>query len=335
MPDVKRPMHGGREKDGLAARAARLVVASFYGDCGTTAGMKKAVFKEPLTRKKGCNNHVGIAGKKCAQVVCLADVPGVYGLGRRLVRHAGQNPARDPHRYGDTTKPLSGIRRQIRKAPWAGNGSRGLAEGLRWSPVPRHPVTRKYLAPQDSIGWLADIMESIAAAKELMFALGAGLYLLWDRWRRLKEDEEREAVRLQKEHLDSFLQQTLRIEAEQMDTTNPEALERFLDDITKLKLQALERLTHEHLRGDRIFSIFLMQCANLISKIQLKIVTYGSNPPISLDDSRRPHRDRGSYCRNSATGIYTIQHLVDDSPCRSAIEVPAASPSARSGPASP
>ena len=62
-----------------------------------------------------------------------------------------------------------------------------------------------------------------------------------------------------------------------MDTTDPETLERFLDEITKIKLQALEELTHEDLRGDRTFSIFLMQCANLISKIQLKIVTYGPN----------------------------------------------------------
>jgi len=150
-------------------------------------------------------------------------------------------------------------------------------EALEWSPVPRHPVARRYFDPQDSIGWLASVLESIAATKELLFALGAGLYLLWDRWRRLKEKEEREAVRIQKEHLDTFLQQTLRIEAEQMDTTDPETLERFLDEITKIKLQALEELTHEDLRGDRTFSIFLMQCANLISKIQLKIVTYGPN----------------------------------------------------------
>jgi len=150
-------------------------------------------------------------------------------------------------------------------------------DALEWSPVPRHPVARRYFDPQDSIGWLASVLESIAAAKELLFALGASLYLLWDRWRRLKEREEREAVRTQKEQLDTFLKETLRIEAEQMDTTDPERLEWFLDEITKIKLRALEQLTHEELRGDRTFSIFLMQCANLISKIQLKIVTYGSN----------------------------------------------------------
>jgi TRAP transporter TAXI family solute receptor len=147
---------------------------------------------------------------------------------------------------------------------------------LDWAPVPQHPVSRRYFDPQDRIGWLASVMESIAATKELLFALGAGLYLLWDRWRRLKEREERESVRRQKEHLDTFLQRTLRIEAEQMDTKEPEKLQGFLDQITKITLQALTELTHEDLRGDRTFSIFLMQCANLISKIQLKIVTYGT-----------------------------------------------------------
>ena len=52
--------------------------------------------------------------------------------------------------------------------------------------------------------------------------------------------------------------------------TDPARLNKFLDEITEIKLKALEQLTDETLRGDRVFSIFLMQCANLINKLQFK-----------------------------------------------------------------
>ena len=74
---------------------------------------------------------------------------------------------------------------------------------------------------------------------------------------------------------DRFLSQTLRIERAQMDATSVDQLHTFLDEVTEIKLQALNELTHEDLRGDRSFGIFLMQCANLISKIQLKIIDQG------------------------------------------------------------
>ena len=60
-----------------------------------------------------------------------------------------------------------------------------------------------------------------------------------------------------------------------MTTTDIEKLQKYLDDVTRIKLKALHEFTEEELRGDRSFSIFLTQCANLISKIQLKIVSQG------------------------------------------------------------
>jgi hypothetical protein len=149
---------------------------------------------------------------------------------------------------------------------------------LDWSPVPLHPVARRYFDPQDRVGWVANVMESLAATKELLFAFGAALYLLWDRWRRLKEREHRALVQAEKDRLDAFLEQTLKIEAAQMDTTDVMELGDFLDDVTRIKLRALQELTNEELRGDRTFSIFLLQCANLINKIQMKIVTHASGP---------------------------------------------------------
>jgi len=145
-----------------------------------------------------------------------------------------------------------------------------------WSPIPLHPVARLYFDPEDQFGRMAVVMESLVATKELLFAFGAAIYLLWDRWRRLSERERRVRIQAEKGHLDKLLEQTLQIEAEQMNTTDVAELEAFLDDVTRIKLRALRELTHDELRGDRAFSIFLTQCANLMSKIQLKIVAHAS-----------------------------------------------------------
>jgi hypothetical protein len=114
-------------------------------------------------------------------------------------------------------------------------------------------------------------MESLAAGKELLFALAAGLYLLWDRYRRIKERERTGEIKVMKERLDAFLSDTVRIERAQMETHDTEKLTEYLDEITRIKLNAIDELTHEDLRGDRMFHIFLVQCANVINKIQAKI----------------------------------------------------------------
>jgi hypothetical protein len=130
-------------------------------------------------------------------------------------------------------------------------------------------------------------MESLAATKELVFALGAGIYLLWLRWRGLKRKEVAEAISHHKEQLDVLLGETLRIEQQQMLTSDPAELRDLLDNVTKIKLRALHDFTEEELRGDQSFAIFLMQCANLISKIQMKIFTRDA----SLD--QRPSENKG------------------------------------------
>ena len=97
------------------------------------------------------------------------------------------------------------------------------------------------------------------------------MYLLWDRWRRLKEREHSRALDVMKERLDDLLADTTRIERAQMDTVDTRELKNYLDEVTRIKLTALDELTHEDLRSDRMFLIFLMQCGNVINKIQAKI----------------------------------------------------------------
>ena len=134
-----------------------------------------------------------------------------------------------------------------------------------------HPASRKYFFPQDEIGELTTLLESISAAKELFFALAAGLYLLWDRLKRRKEKEEELHYIAQRESLDDYLERTLVIEKEQMELSDIGALESCLQRVTLIKLEALGELTHQDLRSNQAFTIFLMQCGNLISKIQRRI----------------------------------------------------------------
>jgi TRAP-type uncharacterized transport system substrate-binding protein len=144
--------------------------------------------------------------------------------------------------------------------------------------MPVHETARAFFNPYD-LGYLASVIESLAGTKELIVAFGAGLYLVWT-LRRRREDALRQAeMEANRVRLSSFVDRTVAIESAQMGVTDPDRLAEYLEEVTRIKLEALDELTDAELRGDRTFSIFLMQCANLISKIQLKIVTYASNSP--------------------------------------------------------
>ncbi len=140
-----------------------------------------------------------------------------------------------------------------------------------WSKLRYHPRAHQFFNPSDRVGHMANIMESLAAFKELAVALVAGLYLLWDRWKRIQEKDVERRMLLEKDKLDALLTKTLSIERSQMESNSIPELRGMLDKVTRIKLKALDELTHEALRGDRIFLIFLTQCANLINKIQAKI----------------------------------------------------------------
>lgn len=144
-------------------------------------------------------------------------------------------------------------------------------EARNWSSLPLHPAAQQYLEPEKGIGILADAMENMAHAKELLFALGAGLYFLWVRRRRLTEKRAKESLVAQRQRLQWFLNETVRIEESQIDIRDRAKLKSLLDEVTRVKIRAIDELTHEELKGDRVFSIFLMQCANLSRKILAKI----------------------------------------------------------------
>ena len=134
-----------------------------------------------------------------------------------------------------------------------------------------HPSAMHYFHPADQIGYMANVMESLAALKELAVAFVAGLYLLWDRWRRQHEKEIAARLSEDKEKLDALLAQTVEIERKYSETNTLESLQGMLRRIMQIKIQALEELTHESLRGDRVFLIFMTQCSSLINSLEAKI----------------------------------------------------------------
>ena len=134
-----------------------------------------------------------------------------------------------------------------------------------------HPRAMQYFHPADQIGYMANIMESLAALKELAVAFVAGLYLLWDRWRRQHEKEIAARLSEDKEKLDALLAQTVEIERKYSETNTLESLQGMLRRIMQIKIQALEELTHESLRGNRVFLIFMTQCSSLINSLEAKI----------------------------------------------------------------
>jgi hypothetical protein len=144
-------------------------------------------------------------------------------------------------------------------------------EAREWGQLPLHPVTQTYFEPYKGLVLLKDFMESLVATKDLLFTLGAGIYVLW-LWRR-KVIKRRNAAELavHLRRLNALLDETMRIEREQMNTDDPKKLRGYMDEVTRIKLRALGELTHEDLRGDQMFAIFLTQCSNLSRKIQLKI----------------------------------------------------------------
>ena len=172
---------------------------------------------------------------------------------------------------------------EFRKGPADCSARRGAVHGISKSDPLSSRVghdsgagtdtsARQYFSPPDQLGVFTNVLESLAAMKELILALTALGWLIWDRWKRLQAEERERILAAQKDFLDSFLEKTLDIESAQMRTTDPIELQQHLDKVTQIKLDALRELTHEDLRSDRAFIIFLTQCANLINKIQYKIL---------------------------------------------------------------
>ncbi|MCI5138127.1 MAG: TAXI family TRAP transporter solute-binding subunit, partial [Candidatus Electrothrix sp. AR1] len=146
-----------------------------------------------------------------------------------------------------------------------------LKEVRGWSEIPLDQTAQEYYNPLRRMEVFATRMEAFAAVKELFFAFLAISYFFWLRFNELRRKEERIQALKMKEELDVFLQETIALDRKQMQSESPEELRSIIDQITEIKIKALEELTNEQLQSDQMFSIFLIQCHNLIFKIQNKI----------------------------------------------------------------
>ena len=144
-------------------------------------------------------------------------------------------------------------------------------EAVERAPAPLHPESRSYFNPYEGLSTLTSFVEALSGIKELLFGLAALIFVVWDSRRRKAEKRREVDLKHQKEMLDELLQRTVEIERAQMQTESRDELSRHLDAITQIKLEAIDELTHEDLRGDRMFLIFLVQCSNLTLKIQGRI----------------------------------------------------------------
>lgn len=145
-------------------------------------------------------------------------------------------------------------------------------DATSWVSTRLHPIAHRYFHPADHLGFMAAVLESMAAVKELLLALAALIYLCWQRWRTTIRREQQQQFSRQKEHLDLLLQRTLAIETALLECTDPTELRHFLQEVTKIKINALREFTDEELRGDSTFSIFQQQCDSLINRIQLRMI---------------------------------------------------------------
>ena len=147
-----------------------------------------------------------------------------------------------------------------------------LDEARRGSALRLHPASRRHLFPYEGVGLLLNFIQSLAAIKEILFAFGAGCYLFVVH-RRRRALEQHEAEMTQDRHkLDAFLNRTIEIETAQINILDPRVLRPLLNDVTRIKLQAIGELTNTELRADRMFLIFLTQCATLTAKLQAKLL---------------------------------------------------------------
>lgn len=142
-------------------------------------------------------------------------------------------------------------------------------EAANWSLTPMHPASRNFYDPYRGLGTVAAFLSSLTSLKELMVASVALIWLGMERYRRAQEKHQQAALSLQKDRLGAFINQTIQLEEQLVEhMSDPVFLEDLFVKVSQLKVQALRELSHEALRSDLGFAIFLSQCRDLVDQIQ-------------------------------------------------------------------
>jgi TRAP transporter TAXI family solute receptor len=135
-----------------------------------------------------------------------------------------------------------------------------------------HPEAAHYHNPYAGLNRVSGVMDFFSKSKEVLVAVAALGFLLWN-WARFRREKAAAAAdQIQRQQLEGFIRQTLDVELEQMEVYDPEALRPFLQRVTLIKQHALRELTREKVLGDQLFAIFLAQCAALSDKILMRMM---------------------------------------------------------------
>ncbi len=116
------------------------------------------------------------------------------------------------------------------------------------------------------IGTLSAIAETSGFIIGLITLL-TGYWVL--RFRVLKHAWQR-----QKDKLDEYFLEVMKIEAEQKIVEDPKALRQLLRQVTDCKHRVLQQYTAEQFQGDFGLMVFVLECYSVATKLQLKMLFY-------------------------------------------------------------
>lgn len=155
-------------------------------------------------------------------------------------------------------------------------------DARNWTDIPPHPAVKQWFNPLETLGVMATIMESLAGFKEMIVALVLIIYFGRFYWRRFKNRSTARALVLQQKQLDGFMARLVEIERDvTTGADDPVVLATQLTLAIQIKFSALDSLTHEEMRSDQRFLIFLMQCAQLLEHIRSRLRVVGGPGAVS------------------------------------------------------
>jgi len=147
--------------------------------------------------------------------------------------------------------------------------SRGEAKD--WLDEPEHPAAQHFFDPYSNIGLLSNVLQALSSLKELLVALATLVYVSYRLVRNRRAAAEEEELRRQKEHLDTLIEATVKLDTKQSECVDIELLEAYRGEAQVLKNTALHDFTHETLRSNQLFTVYFLQVTHLIESIETRI----------------------------------------------------------------
>lgn len=137
------------------------------------------------------------------------------------------------------------------------------------------PKARAYFEPYKQIKFISTMLEPLSAAKELILALVLGAFFIRNRLQQARIRHQEKAFHVQKERLDEFIQEIVKMQRIGMETRHLDELRQLHGRLSELQENALMELTDEKLRGDQMFLLFLTLCADVSRKLENRLLTFG------------------------------------------------------------